>query len=310
MTTTPGSALDPAGRLLDPAGAALDPAAPLLDRPGSALDPAAPLLDADAVRRYRTVTRRALGRPAPDRAGAGPLAAFVLTHPLAERTVAGLAAGHGPYSLVHLAQEIELHHPPLPGTPLDAVAGVEAVRVEPKGTRLVLTTTLTDRATGAEQARLTAHILLVGIRAAEPHGTLRPTTAPRQEAPGATITRGLRVDREWIADYGHAAGDLNPVHLDPGAAREAGFADVIAHGMGLVSLAVEEAAERYADGDADRVLAVGARFARPVLPGEETTLDLTPSAAGDTVAFTVRSQGAAAVKGGLLRLGPATGAGR
>ncbi|MEI5035123.1 MaoC/PaaZ C-terminal domain-containing protein [Streptomyces sp. S1A(2023)] len=278
--------------------------------PGSALDPSAPFLDAGAAGHYRTVTRRALGRPASDRSGTGPLAAFVLTHPLAERTVADLAAGHGPYSLVHLAQQIELHHPARAGAPLDASAELDAVRVEPKGTRLALTTTLTDRTTGVEQARLTAHILLVGIRAAEPRGTLVPTAVPRQEAPGATVSHDLGIDREWIADYGHAAGDLNPVHLDPQAARRAGFADVIAHGMSLVSLAVEEAAERYADGDADRVLAVGARFARPVLPGEGTTLDLTPSAAGDTVAFTVRSQGATAVKSGRLRLGPATGAGR
>ncbi|MET9770478.1 MaoC/PaaZ C-terminal domain-containing protein [Streptomyces sp. NPDC006415] len=278
--------------------------------PDSALDPSAPMLDAAAALRYRTVTRRALGRPAPGRAVAGPLAAFVLTHPLAERTVAELAAGHGPFSLVHLAQEIELHRPPRPGAPLDAAAELEAVRVEPKGTRLVLTTTLADRATGAEQARLTAHILLVGIRAAEPRGTLVPTAAVRQETPGATLSSDLAIDRAWIAEYGHAAGDLNPVHLDTEAARSAGFADVIAHGMSLVALAVEEAAERYADGDVDRVRAIGARFARPVLPGEATSLDLTPLADGDTVAFTVRSQGAVAVKGGRLRLAPATGAGR
>ncbi|MFE2974879.1 MaoC/PaaZ C-terminal domain-containing protein [Streptomyces sp. NPDC059258] len=278
--------------------------------PDSALDPSAPMLDAAAALRYRTVTRRALGRPAPGRAVAGPLAAFVLTHPLAERTVADLAAGHGPFSLVHLAQEIELHRPPCPGAPLDAAAELEAVRVEPKGTRLVLTTTLADRATGAEQARLTAHILLVGIRAAEPRGTLVPTAAVRQETPGATLSSDLAIDRAWIAEYGHAAGDLNPVHLDTEAARSAGFADVIAHGMSLVALAVEEAAERYADGDVDRVRAIGARFARPVLPGEATSLDLTPLADGDTVAFTVRSQGAVAVKGGWLRLAPATGAGR
>ncbi|MBM7053818.1 MaoC/PaaZ C-terminal domain-containing protein [Streptomyces durocortorensis] len=278
--------------------------------PDSALDPSAPMLDAAAALRYRTVTRRALGRPEPGRAVAGPLAAFVLTHPLAERTVADLAAGHGPFSLVHLAQEIELHRPPRPGAPLDAAAELEAVRVEPKGTRLVLTTTLADRATGAEQARLTAHILLVGIRAAEPRGTLVPTAAVRQETPGATLSSDLAIDRAWIAEYGHAAGDLNPVHLDTEAARSAGFADVIAHGMSLVALAVEEAAERYADGDVDRVRAIGARFARPVLPGEATSLDLTPLADGDTVAFTVRSQGAVAVKGGWLRLAPATGAGR
>ncbi len=104
--------------------------------------------------------------------------------------------------------------------------------------------------------------------------------AVRQETPGATLSSDLGIDREWIADYGHAAGDLNPVHLDTETARSAGFEDVIAHGMSLVALAVEEAAERYADGDVDRVRAIGARFARPVLPGEGTSLDLTPAADG------------------------------
>ncbi|MEU5714224.1 MaoC/PaaZ C-terminal domain-containing protein [Streptomyces sp. NPDC020403] len=281
--------------------------------PGPLLDPAVPLSDA-AAHHYRAVTRQALGRAEPARPDAGPLAAFVLTHPLAERTVTALAAGHGPYTLVHLAQEIELHAPLRPGTATDARAQVLGARVEPKGTRLALRTSLTDRETGSELAGLTAHILLAGLRSVEPRGTLAPSAAPRQEAPGTPVRRAVTVDRGWIARYGEAAGDLNPVHLDPAAGREAGFPDVIAHGMALVSLAVEEVADRYADGHADRIRALGARFARPVLPGTETTLEITPPPGlpgpGDTVLFTVRSQGAAAVKGGWLRLGPAEGGNR
>ncbi|MFI1567416.1 MaoC/PaaZ C-terminal domain-containing protein [Streptomyces sp. NPDC020490] len=279
--------------------------------PGPLLDPTAPPFDAAAAHHYRTVTRQALGRAAPARPDAGPLAAFVLTHPLAERTVAGLAAGHGPYSLVHLAQEIELYAPLLPGSAVGARAEVLGARAEPKGTRLALRTRLTDREAGTVLADLTAHILLAGIRATEPHGALATAPAPRQEAPGTALSHAVAIDREWIARYGEAAGDLNPVHLDPSAARDAGFPDVIAHGVALVSLAVEEIAERYADGHADRVRALGARFARPVHPGTDTSLELippsTPPGPGDTVLFTVRSQGAAAVKGGWVRLGPAEG---
>ena len=184
-------------------------------------------------------------------------------------------------------------------------------RVELKGTRLALRTRLTDRKGGTAVADLTTHILLAGIRATEPHGTLAKAPAPRQEAPGTPVSRAVAIDREWITRYGEVAGDLNPVHLDPAAGRDAGFPDVIAHGMALVSLAVEEIAERYADGHADRVRALGARFARPVLPGTDTALELTPPSAppgsGDTVLFTVRSQGVAAVRGGWARLGPAEG---
>ncbi|MET7906290.1 MaoC/PaaZ C-terminal domain-containing protein [Streptomyces sp. NPDC005355] len=279
--------------------------------PGRLFDPAAPPFDPAVAHHYRTVTRQALGRTEPARPDAGPLAAFVLTHPLAERTVADLATGHGPYSLVHLAQEIELRAPLLPGTAVDAHAEVLGARIEPKGTRLALRTRLTDREAGTAVADLTTHILLVGIRATEPHGALTTAPAPRQDAPGTSVSHAVAIDLEWIARYGEAAGDLNPVHLDPAAGRDAGFPDVIAHGMALVSLAVEEIAERYADGHADHVRALGARFARPVLPGTDTALELTPpsepAGPGDTVLFTVRSQGTAAVKGGWARLGPAEG---
>ncbi|WP_200262055.1 MaoC/PaaZ C-terminal domain-containing protein [Streptomyces sp. HSG2] len=275
--------------------------------PGPLLDPAAPPFDPAAARNYRTVTREALGRGAPTRPDAGPLTAFVLTHPLAERTVDALAAGHGPYFLVHLAQEIVLHAPLRPATAVGARAEVLAARTEPKGTRLALRTCLTDRTDGTALADLTAHILLAGIRTGEPHGTLTPAAAPRQDVPATPVSRAVTIDREWIARYGEAAGDLNPVHLDPTAARAAGYPDAIAHGMALVSMAVEEIADRYADGHADRIRALGVRFARPVLPGTETVLELTPPASGDTVLFTVRSQGAAAVKGGWARLGPEKG---
>lgn len=37
--------------------------------------------------------------------------------------------------------------------------------------------------------------------------------------------------RETLARYAQASGDLNPLHLDPAFARQAGFPDVIVHGM-------------------------------------------------------------------------------
>ncbi len=39
------------------------------------------------------------------------------------------------------------------------------------------------------------------------------------------------VGREKIREYAHAVGEINPVHIDPQAAREAGFADVVAPPM-------------------------------------------------------------------------------
>ena len=39
------------------------------------------------------------------------------------------------------------------------------------------------------------------------------------------------VGREKVIEYAHAVGETNPLHLDPGAAREAGHADVVAPPM-------------------------------------------------------------------------------
>ena len=37
--------------------------------------------------------------------------------------------------------------------------------------------------------------------------------------------------RDDLRHYAQASGDLNPLHLDPDFARQAGFEDVIVHGM-------------------------------------------------------------------------------
>jgi acyl dehydratase len=39
------------------------------------------------------------------------------------------------------------------------------------------------------------------------------------------------LDRATLQRYAAASGDLNPLHLDPAFARQAGFPDVIVHGM-------------------------------------------------------------------------------
>jgi acyl dehydratase len=39
------------------------------------------------------------------------------------------------------------------------------------------------------------------------------------------------IRREDLQRYAQASGDLNPLHLDPEFARQAGFTDVIVHGM-------------------------------------------------------------------------------
>ena len=46
------------------------------------------------------------------------------------------------------------------------------------------------------------------------------------------MTRAVyAVGREKVREYAHATGETNPLHLDPDAARAAGYADVVAPPM-------------------------------------------------------------------------------
>lgn len=59
--------------------------------------------------------------------------------------------------------------------------------------------------------------------------TARPTMGTGQ---------AIEITRDDLVRYAHAAGDLNPIHLDPEAAKQAGLPGVIAHGMLTMGLAL------------------------------------------------------------------------
>ncbi|MFD4536498.1 MaoC family dehydratase [Kitasatospora sp. NPDC058397] len=257
---------------------------------------------ADALAAYRTAARTGLP-PAPD-AAAAPAHPFVLAHTLAQHTVTTLTTGDTGFTgVVHLAQEIHTHHPLTAGTHVDIDVTVTAARREARGTRLALTTHLTDGT--RTLAHLTTSALLVGATTIEPFGTLGPAAHPGTTPDTEPLTLTHTLTPADVTAYAHAAGDLNPLHLDDDAARAAGFPAAIAHGMHLVALATEEITDRHADGDPTRLTALGARFAAPTTPGTPLRLTLQPYDRGTVVRFTVATQAGTAVKAGWAALTPA-----
>jgi acyl dehydratase len=59
------------------------------------------------------------------------------------------------------------------------------------------------------------------------------TLTLRDRTPGSVVAEAVYgpFDREQLRRYADASGDTNPLHLDPQFARQAGFEDVIVHGM-------------------------------------------------------------------------------
>jgi acyl dehydratase len=88
--------------------------------------------------------------------------------------------------------------------------------------------------------------------------------AVNTEAVGKTYAPSTyAVGREKIREYAYAVGETNPLHLDHEAAREAGFADLVAPPMFAVVYAGRAVAPALLDPE------VGLDFARMVHGGQD-----------------------------------------
>ena len=88
------------------------------------------------------------------------------------------------------------------------------------------------------------------------------------------------VGREKVREYAHAVGETNPLHLDPEAARAAGYADVVAPPMFAVVYSAPAMAPAIFDPE------VGMDFARMVHGGQEFVWG-PPVVAGDEISTAV-----------------------
>lgn len=70
------------------------------------------------------------------------------------------------------------------------------------------------------------------------------------------------------------SGDVNPVHIDPVIATQAGFEKPILHGLCTFGVACFGIVQHLCAGNPDRLKEIFVRFSRPVFPGETICLEL------------------------------------
>ena len=70
------------------------------------------------------------------------------------------------------------------------------------------------------------------------------------------------------------SGDLNPLHVDPTAARAVGFPEPILHGLCTYGICQRAVLGEYADFARDSLAEIGVRFAGVVFPGDTLRVDM------------------------------------
>ncbi|WP_157218482.1 MaoC/PaaZ C-terminal domain-containing protein [Flavisphingomonas formosensis] len=173
----------------------------------------------------------------------------------------------------HVAEALDIHRP-LPA----AGAVVGRMRIEVlhhrgagRGSLLVTARTLTDAETGAVLAVSRSTMLLRGDDG-EGTGDAPPRLEPplTRDAPDRVVEIATRP--EQAALY-RLSGDLNPLHLLPAAAAEAGFERPILHGLCTFGLAGRAIVVDLAGDEPERLTHLSCRFTAPVFPGETIAIE-------------------------------------
>lgn len=108
----------------------------------------------------------------------------------------------------------------------------------------------------------------------------RTTSSPTRG--GSVLGRAtVSFDAPEVARFSRASGDVNPIHLDPVAARAAGFDRPILHGCLTLAAAATAASAVIGQAEGSRLRAVSASFRQPIHWGEQIDVEVYEgSAAG------------------------------
>ncbi|SFO34622.1 Acyl dehydratase [Pseudonocardia ammonioxydans] len=179
--------------------------------------------------------------------------------------------------VVHAEQSFRLAAP----LPVEGSARVTATVTEvlDKGSGALVRTAAeaVDARTGAPLASTVRTLFLGGEGGfGGPRGAQAPSPVP-DRAPDHEVT--YRTGPAQALLY-RLTGDRNPLHSDPAFAARGGFDRPILHGMCTYGYTARALVATVCDGDAERLVAMDARFTRPVLPGQALTVSVWRTGSG------------------------------
>jgi len=160
--------------------------------------------------------------------------------------------------MVHASQVLDLHRDLPPSGHVTARAEITAVWDKGSNTLIEVTGRAEDADGPLFETRSGTMILGLGGRGGE-RGPSAGADATPERPPDAVVSDQIRPEQGAIY---RLSGDRNPLHIDPDAARAAGFDDVFLHGLCTLGFAAR-ALLRVA-GPESRIAHLETRFARPL----------------------------------------------
>lgn len=175
---------------------------------------------------------------------------------------------------VHGEQAIRLHRPVAAQGEVRGVTRIVdlADKGPGKGALLYVERDLHDLADGALLATLRQTVFCRGDGGFGGPASVRPAPDPLPSRPPDAVVE-CRTSAQAALIY-RLSADLNPLHIDPQAAREAGFPRPILHGMASFGVAGRGLVRACCANEPAAVRAMSGRFRAPVFPGETLRLDI------------------------------------
>jgi acyl dehydratase len=188
--------------------------------------------------------------------------------------------------LVAGEQGLVLHRPLAPrGTVVGKTRVVEIIDKGPgKGALVYSERVVVDQATGELIATAIQTTFCRGDGGfGGPARESPPAHAIPERAPDAVCDLPTRPETALIY---RLSGDPNPLHVDPGVAKAAGFPHPILHGLATFGIAGYAILKRLCGHDPARLKAIAGRFSSPVFPGETIRTEMWRD--GTVVSFRAR----------------------
>ena len=194
----------------------------------------------------------------------------------------------GPHlgSMIHSDQRYQWHRPFAIGAPLLVQGRVASVRSRRELNFVEFH--ITAQSDGEPIIDLESVFVIAeggAPAAAEPEaeepaaGDRRQSDIPARGAAGAVPPMIKSASRADLVRYAGATGDFNPIHWDHDAARRAGLAGVIVHGL-LTAAWMMQSASQVASDRPDPLAAAKVRFRRALRPAAEARVEGEVSSPG------------------------------